>query len=132
MKNRWNSITAILSAALLALPCVSLAGKSDKGGGFGGKVTAIDTTAKTITVTHRPKSGGASKTYTVTDATRISVNGTDGKLADIQIGMKASITPGTPDTTAAGIIALTRVKKGSKGGGSPQSPQAAPTPAPAS
>lgn len=121
MKNRLISCFALISAALIAMPCASFAGKNGRGGqnssDFRGKVTAVDASAKTITVQQNPKRGGEAKTFTVTDATKITVDGKDGALANITTSMRASVTPGTPETTAATIVATTRQKRRDKSAG---------------
>ena len=115
---KFTSYTLAL-AIFLAIPGMALAG--NKGlKPFEGKVTAVDTTANTITVT---KGKTDVQTYKAAGAT-ITVNGASGKLSDITIGMKAKVTVGsTPDTATA--IAATSHKTSSK-------KNATPTPTPAS
>ncbi len=122
MKTRLFSYT-IAAALLLALPVVTFA----KGGGGKGKhatmaaadsISAIDTTAKTVTVT----TSAGSKTYTVNAGTKITVNGAaDKKIDDLKSSMEVKVTAGTPDTVAASIdakdaAAATAGKGGKKGG----------------
>ena len=100
---------AIAAAFIIAAPSMALAkGKGGKkaahhAGAYAGKVTAVDATAKTITVAHGKS--GASKTFTVTDGTTITVNGAAGKLADITTSMHAKVTEGSTIGSAASIDA---------------------------
>ena len=119
MKNRLFTLTALLFAAVIALPCASFAGKKGGGGEIKGKIEQVDTTAKTITISLKSKgkkggdSGASSdtKTFTVTDSTKITLDGKDAKLADLASKMEAKVTPGTSDNTAASIEATTKSKK---------------------
>ncbi len=105
---------AIAAAFVLAAPGMALAkAKGEKkAAGAHGKVSAVDATAKTITITHGK--GGEAKVFTITDATTITVDGAAGKLADITTGMLAKVSEGTPAGTAASVEA-TKHEKG-KGG----------------
>lgn len=98
---------ALASAFLISVPSMAFAKKSGKAahraGAYAGKVTAVDATAKTITVTHGK--GGESKAFTVTDGTTITVNGGAGKLADITTSMHARVTEGSTIGSAASIEA---------------------------
>jgi len=107
---------ALTLTIILAAPGMALAGEKEGGKKPGGRVTAVDTTANTITV-HSGKKGepGEDKTYKVADAT-ITVEDASAKLADITVGMRAKITVGaTPDTASA--VEATAKKKGGKKGG---------------
>jgi len=92
---------------LAALPGMALAKGNKTEKAFGGKVTAIDTNAGTITVTKHKT--GEQKIFKAADAT-ITVDGVSGKLADITIGMHARITTGTNPDSASSITALTHKK----------------------
>ena len=97
---------ALAAAFLISVPSMALAKRTGKAGhhaGYAGKVTAVDATAKTITVTHGK--GGNAKTFTVTDGTTITVNGAAGKLADIATSMHARVTEGSTIGSAASIDA---------------------------
>ncbi|MEY3481174.1 MAG: hypothetical protein RIQ71_1949 [Verrucomicrobiota bacterium] len=107
---------ALTFAITLSLPGMALAGENEGGKKPGGRVTAVDTTANTITV-HSGKKGetGEDKTYKVADAT-ITVEGASAKLADIAVGMRAKITVGATPDTASAVDASTKKKKGEKKG----------------
>ncbi len=80
---KFISYTVAL-AVILALPGMALAGtKGTKP--FEGKVTAVDTTANTITVAKDKKD---SQTFKAADA-KVTVDGKSAKLADVTIGMKS-------------------------------------------
>ena len=111
---------ALVLAILLAVPGVALAGnKGDKP--FEGKVTAVDTTANTITVA---KGKTDTTTFKAADA-KITVDGVSSKLANITVGMKAKVTVGSTPGTATSIDATTHKKGGKK------NKTATPTPTPA-
>ena len=76
---------------------------------FHGKVSAVDTTAKTITIDSK-KDG--SKTFTVTDTTEIKLDGKVVTLADLTAGTKAAVK--FDGTTALKIHAKTAVAKSAK------------------
>src|SRR2546422_9987738 len=86
---------ALAAAFLISAPSLALAkekGEKGKGGMAAGKVTAVDTTAKTITVQHGK--AGEAKTFKVDDSTKITVDGKEAKLADITSDMHAKLTAG--------------------------------------
>ena len=94
-----NLISYALAFAILAVvPGMALAGnKGSKP--FGGKVSAVDTNANTITVTKKKQ--GVDKTFKTADA-KVTVDGVAGKLSDITVGMHVKITVGSaPDTASA-------------------------------
>ena len=107
---------ALTLTIMLAAPGMALAGEKEGGKKPGWKVTAVDTTANTITV-HSGKKGepGEDKTYKVADAA-ITVEGASAKLADITVGMRAKITVGATPDTASAVDASTKKKKGEKKG----------------
>jgi Cu/Ag efflux protein CusF len=86
----------LAAAFLFASPVMALAAKTGKTGkreGFKGKVTAVDATAHTITLTN--KKSGETKTFKVGKRVKISVDKVKGKqLADISVGMKAKVKEG--------------------------------------
>ncbi len=107
---------ALTLTIMLAAPGMALAGEKEGGKKPGGKITAVNTTANTITV-HSGKKGepGEDKTYKVADAT-ITVEGASAKLADITVGMRAKITVGASPDTASAVEASAKKEGGNKGG----------------
>ena len=98
---------ALSLALVLAAPGMALA-KGNKGDKpFGGEVTAVDTTANTITVTKHKTC--EQKTFKTADAT-ITVDGVSGKLSDITVGTHAKVTAGSCPDTASAIVATTQKK----------------------
>ena len=117
---------ALAFAILAAAPGMALAGnKGNKP--FGGKVSAVDTTANTITVTKKKQ--GMDRTFKTADA-KVTVDGVAGKLSDITVGMHAKITVGSAPDTASAIDATTHKKGGQnhKKSGKNAAPAAAPAP----
>ena len=121
-----NLISYALAFAILAVvPGMALAGnKGSKP--FGGKVSAVDTNANTITVTKKKQ--GMDRTFKTADA-KVTVDGVAGKLSDITVGMHAKITVGSAPDTASAIDATTHKKGGKKH--APAAPAASSTQAPA-
>ena len=101
-------------AILLAVPSMAMAKDKKKGkASCGDSVTAVDTTANTITV---KGADGTDKTLK-TDGATITVNGVTGTLAQITSGMNVKVTVGdAPDkATAIDATANSGKKKGKKG-----------------
>jgi hypothetical protein len=100
---------SILVLASLAFPQASLAkGKGKKREPFKPPyvaISAIDTTAHTITIEHVNSKITTSKTYKITDQTDIEVNGQKGTMNDLQVGMKVDITEGVDQGTADAVRA---------------------------
>jgi hypothetical protein len=120
-------ITSLLTAAIIiAIPSIAVAGgKGDKP--VKGTVSAVDLKANTITITKKKSS--ETPTFKVADA-KITIEGAPGKLADITVGMRVSVTVGSTPDTATEIEVSTHKKKGEGKHSTPPAP-AAPTPAPA-
>ena len=117
---------ALTFAILTAIPGMALAGnKGNKP--FGGKVSAIDMNANTITVTKKKQ--GMDRTFKTADA-KVTVDGVAGKLSDITVGMHAKITVGSAPDTASAIDATANKKGGktNKKGGKNAASAAAPAP----
>lgn len=115
---KLNKIIALCAAAILVSPSLTFAERGNKeDGGFSGKITAVDAAAKTITVTPSHRAGGDPKTFTVTDATKIEVEGKAATISDIKVDMKAQVTPGTDPNSAAAISAKAGKRDGSTGAG---------------
>jgi hypothetical protein len=105
------ALCALAITTLFILPTTALAGggKGDKP--FHGLVSAVDTKANTITITK--KKTGEATTFKAADA-KITVNGAPAKLADILVGMHASVMVGaTPDTATAIDASTQKTKKSS-------------------
>ena len=105
---------ALALVIALAAPSVALAkgGKGHKAGKpFGGKVTAVDTQANTITVDK--KKGKQEKIFNAANAT-ITVDGTTGSLANITPGMHVKVTVGSTPGTASSIVAPSHKKGAGK------------------
>ena len=106
----WTMALSIL----LAIPGMALA-KDKKGGGPGGKVTAVNVSGNTITLSVGKKGEAREeKTYNVSDAT-ITVDGASAKLVDVLVGMKVTITAGASPDTVTAIAASTKKGGGKKG-----------------
>ncbi|MGB8354440.1 MAG: hypothetical protein WCD79_11160 [Chthoniobacteraceae bacterium] len=120
MKTLLSSVIAL--AIIIAMP--GMAHAKGNHGGPGGKVTAVDTTANTITV--EKKKTGESTTFKAAGAT-VTVDGQPGKLSDITVGMHVKITTGATPDVAASIKARTHKKGGKKHGGSVPASSPAPT-----
>ena len=110
----WPLLAAALVALLLTLPALSA--RADKAHNGRGKVTAI--TATSITVT--PKTGDA-KTFTINDATTITLDGQTVKAADDAslMGLRANVKS-DDGTIALGITA--RSKKATPAPAKPATP----------
>jgi Cu/Ag efflux protein CusF len=122
-------ITALCATAL-AMPLATLPARADDatpapsaaaaGTHFGGTVSAVDASAKTITVDSKK---GGSKTFSLTDSSTLTgADGSSTTLADIKTGdhVRISYTTGSDGTT----LTVTTLKvgggkggKGKKGGG---------------
>jgi len=115
---KLNKIIALCAAAILVSPSLTFAERGNEGdSGFSGKVTAVDATAKTITVTPSHRTGGDPKTFALTDATKIEVEGKTATISDIKADMKAKVTPGTDPNSAAAISAMAGKRDASTGAG---------------
>ena len=104
-------LCATLLGAISIQPQVAqAAAKPPKGDAqHGGKVTAVDATANTITIEHGKKTP---HTFTVTPDTKISVDGAAGKaLADVTTDMHAKIETVKKATVALSIEATTKKNK---------------------
>jgi len=107
---------ALILTLTLTVPGIALA--KDKGGEKkpGWKVTAVDTTANTITVhSGKKRETGEDKTYKAADAT-VTVDGKSAKLADVSVGMGVKITAGATPDAALSIAAMAKKEGGKKGG----------------
>lgn len=65
-----------------------------------GKVTAVDAVAGNLTLTNRDK---VATTYTVPAGIPIKVNGKDGTLADVKVGMIGGVKTGQDEKTLIGL-----------------------------
>ena len=101
----WPLLATALAALLLTLP--ALTARADKAHSGHGKVTAVSATSITVT----PKNGDA-KTFTITDATTITLDDQPVKAADDASLMGHNAHVKSDDgTTALGITATTHHHK---------------------
>ncbi len=89
-----------------------------------GSITAVSATSITI----KPRKG-ADKTFTISDATKIKIDGKDATAAALQVGQRVRVNS-ADGTTATEISNRTGGKKGGKKGGG-QTPATDPAPVPA-
>jgi len=81
-----------------------------------GAVTAVDTTANTITLAG--EHGGTPTTYNVGSTTTITVNGVTGTLAGVTVGAKAELKLSALDPTVVlSVSARTAPPAGQHGNG---------------
>ena len=129
MTTRQRQTGALFATAfavlLLAFPVLAVkGGKTPNPNNGHGKVTAISATSITVT----PKKGEA-KTFTITPATKITLDGQPVTAAD-DAGLMGKHThvKSKDGTTAKKIVARTHPKKGKRGKGGKKQPIApAPT-----
>lgn len=101
-------VALLLAAFVFTVPAMSVAkDKADKAAGFHGKVTKVDD--KSITVDNKKTS--ESKTYSVEESTKVKVDGAEAKIADVKVGMTATVAAGEKPDVAASITATTPKKK---------------------
>ena len=109
MKTLISSLLAV--TIMLALPCMAQAKKNKSDQSISGKVTAVNATDGTITVSQGKS--GPETTYKTAGAT-VTVDGTAGKLSDVTVGMNVKITVGSSPDVAATIDATAKKKGGKK------------------
>jgi len=109
MKTNWITIPAAVVALLLAslMPGLAKADKADKAdpNAISGRVSAVDGAAGTVTILCSKKDGGELKIFSVVAASKITVNGKNGVLIDIQPKMSASVVLDTDGNTVKSIAA---------------------------
>lgn len=116
--NRKLIYCLLAVAAITATSSLSWAEETKPKGakGISGMVEAVDATAMTITLKTGKKDAAVSKTINVAEGTPITVDGAkDKSLADIKEGMRAKVTPGDTEDSAAAVVA-TSGKGGKKPG----------------
>lgn len=107
-RQRWVILSTVI-LLLIAIPTFAAKGvKANKANNGHGKVTAVSATSITVT----PKTGEA-KTYTVSAATTVTLDGKAAKIADVQVGQNAKVTS-ADGKAATTITAKARVKKAKK------------------
>ncbi len=122
MKTHWITSTIIATAFFLAPAGLGLAKDKEGPAGVKGRVTAVDATAKTITISAGKKSDASGpQTFAVTTATVIKIDGTTATLADIKPKMNASVVPAADGKTAKRVT----IKEAKKAGASPSPSPAA-------
>jgi Cu/Ag efflux protein CusF len=109
MKTFLSSIIAFASLALITPP--GMAASKPK---VYDQVTVVDQKAKSITLYEGPTK---TTTYSVTNATRITINNKSGTLAGIKPGMKVTVGHKSGSNTADSITAesLQHPKRGHRG-----------------
>ena len=94
---------AVVAVLVLVLGVgAGLAVSADKAKPVTGEITAIDTEKATITV--------ADKVYNVKEA-KITVDGSESKVGDLKVGMKAKLTLDGEKVTAVEVKAAAKKKK---------------------
>ena len=68
-------------------------------------IQSVDATAQTIVVGHVNSMDTSTQTYKITQYTDIQVSGDKKTVADLQAGMKVSVTPGADPAVAERIVA---------------------------
>ncbi len=104
-KTGWTLFALTFALLLLAFPSLAKGGKTPNPNNGHGKITAVS--AASITVT--PKTGLA-KTYTITDSTKVLLDGKAATAAALSVGQHAHIKS-ADGVTANKIKAKTHVKK---------------------
>jgi hypothetical protein len=77
---------------------------------FAGVVKSVDATAKTVTIENKKTS--ESKTFKVTDKTKIKIDEAEKTLADLTPGLRVRISQGKDPEVAAAINGSTAPPKG--------------------
>jgi hypothetical protein len=116
MKLGYAVLMVAVGAMLMFAPA-AMGAKADKGESKGhdknavyGKVTAVDTTAKTITIAVQGKKDAPAekdKTITTNNDTKVFIGETAATIADVKEGVRVAVTL-TADTTptAAKIVIM--------------------------
>ena len=117
MKRSLPSLVALtLTCSLVFAPAILHAkGKSGKPAAPKPQyaiISAVDATAKTVTISNVNTPNPASKQLKVNERTEIEVNGQKGTLTDLKVGMKISTTLGMDPTVAARLVATTLLHGG--------------------
>lgn len=119
MKTHWITSTIIATAFFLAPVGLGLAKDQEGPASVKGRVTAVDATAKTITVSAGKKSEKPGpQTFAVAATTVIKIDGTTATLADVKPKMNATVVPDADGKTAKRVT----IKAAKK-------PEASPSPA---
>ncbi|MGA2500417.1 MAG: hypothetical protein ABSH20_21955 [Tepidisphaeraceae bacterium] len=101
--------------ALLMFVGTSYAAKAPKDVATG-KITAVDATAKTVTIQPRAAKGSTDTPAPITltvdaNTTKITVDGVDAKFEDLKEGMNVKASPSTDKGTATKIDAKSKAAK---------------------
>lgn len=103
--------------ALIALFVVAAishaADKADKkkGKGVAGTVKSVDASAKSITLTVKVKKETSDKTFAVADDAKVSINGEEKSLSDIEAGAKVQCKVSEDGQTVTAINIGKKKKK---------------------
>lgn len=104
---------AVALAALLPVSLMAQEGAKKKGppaDAFMGVVKSVDATAKSVTVEN--KKSAETKTFTITDKTKITIDKAEKTLADLTEGLRVQVRPTKKGDTAAAISGSTAAPKG--------------------
>ena len=115
---RYGAALAALVLGFLLTACgnggsgSSPTANTARGHFFGGKITAVDAAAKTVTVQNR---ANETKTFAIGDSVKIQVNGQPGGLADVKPEMFGGVRMGDDNQTVLALRA--GANAGAAGGG---------------
>lgn len=116
MKMAYFAGAAMALAALIPLSAMSqdaTGGEKKKGppaNAVMGVVKSVDATAKTVTV--EDKKAATTKTFAVTEKTKIKIDKVDKTLADLTEGLRVTVVPNKKGDAAMSINGNTAAAKG--------------------
>lgn len=118
MKAHWITSTIIATAFFLAPAGIGFAKDKQDTPSIKGRVTAVDTTAKTITISVGKKAENKGpQTISISNSTAIKIDGTSATLADIKPKMGAMISLDADGKTAKRV--MIKSPKAAGGGAAP-------------
>lgn len=108
----FSSAPVIVSTASAGV-VKTVADKGDKKAGHAlhGTVSSVDGTTVTVTVTNKKSGKTMDKKVNTDDKTKVTVDGKDGKVADLKAGQTVVITPGEGKDAPASQIEATSAAK---------------------
>lgn len=104
------ALAALFPVAVLAQEAGAEKKKGPPANAFMGAIKSVDATAKTITIENKKTS--ETKTFAVTDKTKIKIDGADKTLADLTEGLRVSVVPNKKGDAAQSISGKTAAAKG--------------------